>query len=42
MEDDDISAYLLNAIRGKGAFRDETYREIARDWCEYHSIEYEE
>ena len=24
------------------AFRDEAYREIARDWCEYHSIEYEE
>ena len=24
------------------AFRDEAYREIARDWCGYHSIEYEE
>ncbi len=24
------------------AYRDEAFREIARDWCEYHSIEYEE
>jgi len=24
------------------AYRDEAFKEIARDWCEYHSIEYEE
>jgi len=61
VEDADVSAELLDAISGAGAFRmfrstvhrrriekqwyafrDDAYKQIARDWCESHHLSYTE